>query len=439
MSDLSVTAASNSPSGSESPTNGDDFLRATQAILRTTNAKGIDIASATTTNIGAATGEFVDVTGTTTITGLGTIAAGIVRTVRFTGILTLTHNGTSLILPGAANISTVNGDVAMFRSLGSGNWVCVNYIRASGVSLGAQFTDSTFRVIGSSDATKKIAFEADDNISTNNTRTLKSQNKDGTIATIKDQIQQITASISANALTVTVNISALAFRSTGLSSGAVGEEPINSAISMTVSSGSTLGTISGVTSRIAVLAIYAATFEVAVVNIAGGNDLTETGFISTTAEGGAGGADSANVVYSATARSNLPYRVMGYIESTQATAGTWATGLSVIQGAGGQAFTAHSSIGYGQTYQDVTGSRAVATTYYNTTFKPIHVHARVITTTAAAVVITLTVNGVALLSDSITTASAFVHIQGIVPPGQSYALTVSTGTGTLSTWIELRT
>ena len=131
MADLSVTAASNSPAGTENPTSTDDFHRAIQSILRHTNAKGADIASATTTDIGAATGEFVDVTGTTTITGLGTIASGIVRTVRFTGALTLTHNATSLILPGAANITTVNGDVAVLRSLGSGNWKCIGYLQAS--------------------------------------------------------------------------------------------------------------------------------------------------------------------------------------------------------------------------------------------------------------------------------------------------------------------
>jgi hypothetical protein len=135
MADLSTTANSNSPAGTESPSNADDFLRAIQAIVRTTNAKGSDIASATTTDIGAATGEFVDVTGTTTITGLGTVAAGIVRTVRFTGILTLTHNGTSLILPTSANITTAANDRAIFRSLGSGNWLCVAYIKANGQAL----------------------------------------------------------------------------------------------------------------------------------------------------------------------------------------------------------------------------------------------------------------------------------------------------------------
>lgn len=90
-------------------------------------AKGADIASATTTDIGAATGNFVHITGTTTITGLGTIAAGAIRVVRFAGVLTLTHNATSLILPTGANITTAAGDTAIFVSEGSGNWRCVNY------------------------------------------------------------------------------------------------------------------------------------------------------------------------------------------------------------------------------------------------------------------------------------------------------------------------
>jgi len=98
-------------------------------------AQGASIASAATTNIGAATGNLVDVTGTTTITALGTVQAGTRRVVRFTGALTLTHNATSLILPGAANILTAAGDIAVFYSLGSGNWGCAGYQRASGLYL----------------------------------------------------------------------------------------------------------------------------------------------------------------------------------------------------------------------------------------------------------------------------------------------------------------
>lgn len=98
-------------------------------------AKGSDIASATTTDIGAMAGNYGDVTGTTTITGLGTVAAGAHRNVRFTGALTLTHNATSLLLPGAANITTAANDTAGFVSLGSGNWKCLWYQKYSGVAV----------------------------------------------------------------------------------------------------------------------------------------------------------------------------------------------------------------------------------------------------------------------------------------------------------------
>lgn len=98
-------------------------------------AKGANIASATTTDIGAATGNYVHITGTTAITGLGTIQAGTRRKVVFDGILTLTHNATSLILPTGANITTAAGDCAEFESEGSGNWRCTSYERADGTAL----------------------------------------------------------------------------------------------------------------------------------------------------------------------------------------------------------------------------------------------------------------------------------------------------------------
>lgn len=110
-------------------------LSATTGSISVLNtAQGADIASAATTDIGAATGNAVSVTGTTTITAFGTAATGAWRIVTFTGSLTLTHNATSLILPGAANIATSAGDVGVFVSLGSGNWRCVNYQRSGGIA-----------------------------------------------------------------------------------------------------------------------------------------------------------------------------------------------------------------------------------------------------------------------------------------------------------------
>jgi hypothetical protein len=103
-------------------------------------APPVTIASAATVNIGAAAANTINVTGTTTITAFDTIAAGALRCVIFGGALTLTHNATSLILPGAANITTAAGDAAFFESLGSGNWRCVGYQKASGLSVVAPTT-----------------------------------------------------------------------------------------------------------------------------------------------------------------------------------------------------------------------------------------------------------------------------------------------------------
>lgn len=92
---------------------------------------GADIASPAggTLDLDTATGDLVDVTGTNTITAI-TLADGRMATVRFTGALVLT-NGASLVLPGAANITTVSGDVAVFRGYSASVVRCVAYQRGS--------------------------------------------------------------------------------------------------------------------------------------------------------------------------------------------------------------------------------------------------------------------------------------------------------------------
>lgn len=105
------------------------------AAIDNLSVKGADIASGSTTDLSAATGDYVDVTGTTTINALGTAAAGVERTVRFTGAGTITHNATSLILPTGANITRAAGDKAIFRSRGSGNWECISYTLADGTPI----------------------------------------------------------------------------------------------------------------------------------------------------------------------------------------------------------------------------------------------------------------------------------------------------------------
>ena len=89
------------------------------------------VASAATADIGAANRNRIQITGTTTITSFGT-TANCLKVVRFAGVLTLTHNGTSLILPGAANRTTAAGDVGIYMSDASGNWREISYATASG-------------------------------------------------------------------------------------------------------------------------------------------------------------------------------------------------------------------------------------------------------------------------------------------------------------------
>lgn len=130
---FSSTPGSNSPSGTESIGTGlDDYLRALQAVVRGDLATfGANIASATTTDIGAIPGLAHAITGTTTITSFGTVESGVVKILVFNSSLTLTHNATSLILPGAANITAASSDVAIFISQGSGNWRCISFTKAS--------------------------------------------------------------------------------------------------------------------------------------------------------------------------------------------------------------------------------------------------------------------------------------------------------------------
>ncbi len=55
--------------------------------------------------------------------------------VKFSGALILTHNSSTLILPGGTNITTAAGDTALFRSEGSDAVRCIAYQRASGAAL----------------------------------------------------------------------------------------------------------------------------------------------------------------------------------------------------------------------------------------------------------------------------------------------------------------
>jgi hypothetical protein len=136
----STTEASNQPDSTDATTLVGD-LRAIQAGIRYYFSQDT-IASAATTDLGSKEAGYLSISGTTTITAFGTVSAGIRKYIKFDGALTLTHNGTSLILPGAANITTAAGDVALMESLGSGNWRCLFYSKASGQPVTSPLSDS---------------------------------------------------------------------------------------------------------------------------------------------------------------------------------------------------------------------------------------------------------------------------------------------------------
>lgn len=264
-------------------------------------------------------------------------------------------------------------------------------------------------------------------------------------ASSSTQIQTVAASVASNDLTVTINPTKLDFRSTTLTSGTITTVDLASAASLVVPSGATLGTTNSVSARLVILAINnAGTIEAAIVNVAGGIGLSETGLISTTAL--STGSDSANVAYSTAARTSVAYRVVGFLDISETTAGTWATAPTLVQGAGGLSLD-----GFGETtsWQDVTGSRAIGTTYYNTSGRLRKVIIRARSTNldegASAVTLRFSVNG-ATLDDFSTvqwdnvSSKYFMSMRTVffeVPAGQSYALTNQVGTSSLQSWREL--
>jgi len=148
----------------------------------------------------------------------------------------------------------------------------------------------------------------------------------------------VSTSVAANALTIAIKTAAgtdpttndsvsISFRSATATSGSYNTRSVTSATSLVISSGSTLGTVSGVAANLYVYALdNAGTVELAVSSYL----FHDNSLQSTTAEGGSGGADSATVLYSTTARTDVPVRLIGIINITEPTAGTWSLNATTI-------------------------------------------------------------------------------------------------------------
>ena len=132
----------------------------------------------------------------------------------------------------------------------------------------------------------------------------------------------------------------IAFRSDTATNGGSTAVEVTSATSVVIPSGAVIGTYDGLYSRIWVLGILnAGSVELAVINCVDTNnggfqvvenlDRGDSGYLWDTIAIGVG-ADSWQVLYSNSARSNVPVVVLGCFDSQQATAGTWAAAASAV-------------------------------------------------------------------------------------------------------------
>jgi hypothetical protein len=130
IADLSTTAASNSPAGSDAiGTSLDDYLRAIQAIIKADVSVGANISSASSITIPAA-GQFFTVTGAVSIASIANSWTGRIVALKFASPLDLVHSS-SLVL--GASRTTVANDVAVFCNTASGVWDLIAYKPADGV------------------------------------------------------------------------------------------------------------------------------------------------------------------------------------------------------------------------------------------------------------------------------------------------------------------
>jgi len=101
----------------------------------------------------------------------------------------------------------------------------------------------------------------------------------------------------------------------------------------------------------------------------------------------------------------------------------------------GTDWLAFGALGIGQTFQDMTASRALGTTYTNTTARPILVAITV--TYGSGTTMTMMIGGVSIPADGSHAATERTTNTFIIPPGMTYSYSTSGG-DTLYKWAELR-
>ena len=97
-----------------------------------------------------------------------------------------------------------------------------------------------------------------------------------------------------------------------------------------------------------------------------------------------------------------------------------------------------NAIGYSQSWQNLTASRALGTSYTNSSGKPILVIASVQMNGPSDVLTTVSTGTGVNVGYSYSAGAVTVPVSFIVPNGQMYMVALTAGTGSLILWSELR-
>jgi hypothetical protein len=205
---------------------------------------------------------------------------------------------------------------------------------------------------------------------------------------------------------------------------------LTAALSIVVSSGSTLGATSAIAFRLwFALVNDAGTLRMAVRNCSDANGVygfPGHGVISSTAEGGAGAADSAGVTYTGTAVSAKQFAIAGFAdyESGLATAGTWDASPTRVQ----QYFPGLPRPG--DTIQSKSGSSPTGTTNSTTVYVTSAVSVTM-TLGSPCNIAALEFGGMATMAD----ATGFGYV-GVIRSGNliGFDLVMGGGTAAQSIW-----